>query len=319
MPDYPAQPLSAKARRAVARVTSRDYRLLREESAADGLRRAARGRVEDAVERLRAGSWNDVATAIHDTRKDLKKLRSLLRLGRGGLSPKRYRRENARYRDAARLLASSRDAEVKLKTLAALRERYGDAVPPVEWLELLLEAENTRVGSSNGAGLTERMEQAADAIDRGGRKIERWNLDRRGWKLLEPGLLESYRRGRDGLDAVADDATTDAVHEWRKGVKDLWYHLRLLRDTWPDGLRGPVDQAHELSDLLGDHHDLALLAEAVYAQEREGRELLKLVDRRQRELIDAALPIGRRLYAEKPKSYARRLRVYWKVWRKQRR
>jgi hypothetical protein len=101
MPDVPTKPLSAKARRAVARVTSREYRLLRDESAADGLRRAARGRVEDAVERLRAGSWNDVAAAVHDTRKDLKKVRSALRLARGGLPPKRFERENARYRDAA--------------------------------------------------------------------------------------------------------------------------------------------------------------------------------------------------------------------------
>jgi CHAD domain-containing protein len=317
MPDFPAKPLSVKARRAVARVTSREYRLLREESAADGVRRAARGRVEDAVERLRAGSWSDVTAAVHDTRKDLKKVRSVLRLARGGLPPKRYRRENARYRDAARLLASTRDAEVKLKTLSALREHYGDEVPPVEGLELLLGAENRRLGSANGAGLAERMEKAADAIDRGGRKIDRWNLEGRGWKMLEPGLVESYRRGRGGLGEVVANPTTEAVHEWRKGVKDLWYHLRLLRDTWPEALKGPTDEAHELSDLLGDHHDLAVLAEAVYAQEREGRRLLELVERRQRELLDAALPIGRRLYAEKPKQYAKRLHVYWKVWRKQ--
>lgn len=302
-------------------VRTRQYRFRRDESAVDGVRRAARGRIEDALERLGNGLHkDDVATAVHETRKDLKKLRSLLRLSRGGLPPKQFKRENARYRDAARLLSSTRDAEVKLQTLRALRERYGADVPAVEGLELLLGAEIERLAAGNGdAGFDARMREAAAAIEGGGSKLEKLRMEKSGWKLLEPGLLGSYRRGRLALDDVADAASAEAVHEWRKGVKDLWYHLRLLRDTWPEGLDGPIAQASTLSDLLGDHHDLTVLAEAVLAQEREGRALLALVERRQAELLGEAMPIGRRLYAEKPQRFARRLRVYWKVWRKQKR
>lgn len=311
------------ARKVVDEVSnrSRQYRFHRDESAADGVRRAARGRIENALERLGNGLHkDDVASAVHETRKDLKKVRSLLRLSRGGLPPKQYQRENKRYREAGRLLSSTRDAEVKLQTLRALREHYGPDVPTVEGLELLLRAEVERLASGNGdGGLDARIEAAAAALEGGERKLDRLNLEKRGWKLLEPGLVSSYRRGRAGLGLVGEQPTSEAVHEWRKGVKDLWYHLRLLRDTWPEGLDGPIGQASDLSDLLGDHHDLTVLAETVLAQEREGRALLAFVERRQGELIDAAMPIGRRLYAEKPQRFVRRLRVYWKTWRKQRR
>lgn len=274
--------------------------------------------MEDALDRLRNGP-HDVAVAVHETRKDLKKMRSLLRLSRGGLPPKQYRRENARYRDAARLLSSTRDADVKLRTLAALRERYGDDVPSARGLQLLLQEEVERLASSNGNGLAAAMQEAAAAIEEGGASVDALRIEKRGWKLLEPGLVASYRRGKAGLDAVSDQVSDEAVHEWRKGVKDLWYHLRLLRDTWPEGLSGPIDQADTLSELLGDHHDLSVLAIVVREQEEEARRLLALLERRQGELLVEAMPIGQRLYAENPQRYARRLRVYWKVWRKQKR
>jgi hypothetical protein len=35
---------------------------------------------------------------------------------------------------------------------------------------------------------------------------------------------------------------------------------------------------------------------------------------RRRELATAALDLGRRLYAEKPKAFSRRLRGYWTAW-----
>ena len=49
-------------------------------------------------------------------------------------------------------------------------------------------------------------------------------------------------------------------HDWRKRAKDVWYQLRLLQDTWPDVMKAMAGQASQLSDLLGDDHDLAVLS-----------------------------------------------------------
>ncbi len=319
MPEFPDKPLSAKAQRALTRATSREYRLQGDEPAHEGVRRIARGRVDAALDQLREHSKADLPSAVHDVRKDMKKLRAVLRLVRDELGDKRYRVENARYRDAARLLSRSRDAEVKLETLTGLRRHYGDEVPALEELQETLEQERERLsGQLDAAEVGERIEQAAQAIERGGEAIGDWPLETSGWKLVRSGLERSYRRGRERLRQVRDDPTPEAVHDWRKRVKDLWYHLRLLRDMWPEALKGAADQAHELSELLGDHHDLTVLAEEIRAGangDRDAAALLELTERRQGELLEAAIPLGERLYAEKPKQFSARLSAYWRAWR----
>ena len=136
--------------------------------------------------------------------------------------------------------------------------------------------------------------------------------------MLEAGLGRSYRDGRAALKRVRAEDSAENVHEFRKRAKDLWYQLRLLRDAWP-GLLGPTaEEAHELTELLGDHHDLAVLAEDLDARAGlvAGREEFQtLIARRQAQLLGAALELGERLYAEKPKPFLRRLRGYWRAWR----
>jgi len=314
-PDFPDKPLSPKAQRRVELATSRLYRLRTDEELAGDVRRIARGRVERAVEQLRNAN-GDPATAIHEARKDMKKLRSLLRLVRADLGKQRYRAENSRYRDAARLLSGARDAAVKLATLAALRERYTDEAPAAERLEQTLREEHERV-AADGEALAARMEQAAQAIETGA--VDDWSLDDDGFELFAAGLERAYRRGRDGMRAVRDDPDDETIHEWRKRVKDLWYDLRLLRDAWPEPLKATADEAHELTDLLGDHHDLAVLiddARAKAPDDPDTEALAKLAARRQEELLGQAFRIGDRLYAEKPSQFTRRIERYWETWRR---
>jgi CHAD domain-containing protein len=309
-PDFPAKPLSESARRRLDRAIDSGYRLRIGETAAEGVRRVAHGRVDSALDHLRRGT--DVDVAVHEARKDLKKLRSLLRLVRADLGGKRYRAENARYRDAARLLSGLRDAEVLLETLAALRECYPERMPPAERLQRALEDE--RSASRGGGDLDRRLEQAAEAIAAGAADIDSWKLASDGFELLRPGVERSYRRGRKHLRALGDGPSDEAIHQWRKRVKDLWYQLRLLQPTWPAALKGPVDAAHDLADLLGDHHDLAMLAARVgerTADDPDAAAVIVLARARQDELLAAARPLAICLYAEKPRRFAGRLAVYW--------
>lgn len=298
-----------------SRVTSRSYRLAADEQAAAGLRRAAHGRVDAALERLRMDAKSDAATAVHDARKDLKKLRSLLRLVRDDLGERRYRAENERYRDAARQLSPAREAEVNLATLAALRAHYSEEAPRAQVLRRALEQEREQLATTGGA-LDERIERAAAAIATGAAEIDDWPLDGDDFDLVAAGIEHAYRRGRRDLRRVRDDPTAENVHDWRKRVKDLRYQLRLLQDAWPSVLRASAAEAHELADLLGDHHDLSVLVAAVRATDDPGAATLStLAERRQAELLDAALALGDRLYAEKPSQFTRRIERYWRAWR----
>lgn len=298
----------------------RIYRLRRKEPAAAGIRRIAEGRADDALEQLREGVEPDPAPAVHEARKDLKKLRSVLRLVRDDLGEAVYRSENVRFRDAGRMLSGARDAQVKLETLAALRERFGERLP-ADGMALFahaLERERERLADPDGEVLA--LDRAAGAIEAGRNAIAEWPLHADEWSLIGPGLKRSYRRGRNRYADVRERAGDEAVHEWRKRVKDLWYHLRLVRNAKKSVLGDAADEAHELSDLLGDNHDLAVLRDdAVERRELfaagDLEKLLTSISERQDELAADALALGERVYAEKPRAFERRIRSYWKSWR----
>jgi CHAD domain-containing protein len=312
-PDFPNEPLSAHAQRRLTIATNRRYRLERDEDVAQGVRRIARGRGQTAVEHLRGDG--DPTAAVHEARKDLKKLRSLLRLVRNDLGDDVYRAENERYRDAGRRLSGPRDAEVKLATISAIREKYAGEAPAMETLERSLEDEHERL-AADGGELRVRMEEAAAAIEAGAPAIDEWELRAEGFELVAPGLRRAYARGRRAYRAVRDEPGHEAVHEWRKRVKDLWYQTRLVRDAWDGPLKAMADEAHDLADLLGDHNDLAVLVED--AQDRgdaDADELANIARRRQAELLREALLLGGRIYTEKPGRLIDRLDAYLDAWR----
>jgi CHAD domain-containing protein len=300
-------------------MAGRAYRLKSKEKPRRGIRRIAAGRAEHALEQLAKGGEK----TVHEARKDLKKMRSLLRLVRADLGKRTYRAENRRYRDAGRRLSAARDAEVKLETLSALQERFAAQIDDEmikafrEVLEREHSAQANAVGSDGGLS-----EESATAIAAGKWRIADWRLRAKGWGLVGPGVRRTYRRGRNEMKRVADGGNAADVHEWRKRTKDLWYQLRILRDAWPAVLAPTADEVHELSDLLGDHHDLQVLGDDVreraglFIGKDEAKQLAKLAQRRQKELLGQALEIGERVYAEKPKRFEKRLRRYWRAWRR---
>jgi CHAD domain-containing protein len=293
---------------------SRAYRLRSKEKPKSGIRRIARGQAADALEQLQ----NADAAAVHEARKDLKKLRSLLRLVRDQLGDGIYRAENRRFQEAGRRLSAARDAEVKLETLEGLQERFGEQLQGqgLKPFHRVLTEERAATAEALEANVGPVAESAME-IEEGRKRIRSWPLQANGWDLVGPGLVRLYRRGRRRFKEAQATPTAENVHEWRKRVKDLWYHLRILRDTWPAVVGPAADQAHELSDLLGDHHDLAVLADdartrrQLFGESGDAKVLLKLTARRQKELLRQAIELGSRLYAEKPKAFGRRLRGYW--------
>jgi CHAD domain-containing protein len=296
---------------------SRKYRLKHKETPAQGLRRIAQGRADHALQQLRQES--DDAAAVHEARKDLKKLRSVLRLVRDELGEDVYRRENVRFRDAGRQLAGARDAEVKRETLQSLTARFDgrlseDGLAP---FAKALEEDRQRESQLDDQGVLER---AVAEIEAGEAAVEDWPLQDDDWSLIAPGLERAYRRGRNRFADVREEASDEAVHEWRKRVKDLWYQLRIVRNAWPEVLGETGDQAHALSDVLGDHHDLAVLRDDALERRElladgELEHLLAAISERQDDLAGEAIALGQRIYAEKPKAFVRRLRSYWSAWR----
>jgi CHAD domain-containing protein len=293
---------------------SRAYRFKDDEAVPDAIRRIALGRIDHALEELRGKADSTPEEAVHEARKDMKKLRGLIRLVRGELGEKAYRRENAAFRDAGQLLSGVRDADVMVATIDQLAERFPKELPPDAsgGLRQALEAQEPDDDRSQAARqAVEMLEQAWDRVDD-------WPLEEDSFDALEGGLEQVYARGRKAFRAAKNDPTAERLHEWRKRSKDLWYHHQLLQSSWPEAIDPLSDQAHDLADHLGDDHDLAVLAE--WAKEHAGaagglyalQELNDVIELRRAELQAQAFALGERLYAERPGAFRRRFRGYWR-------
>jgi CHAD domain-containing protein len=295
------------------------YRFGADEPVGEAFARTAQEQLLTAETALTRELEVDPVEAIHTARKSIKKQRSLLRLVRGSLDPGPRRHEDVALRDAARRLAGARDAAVMTATLDALAERYVGQLPHGAFTAL---RERLEEGAGEGGPSSSEVSGAASELAAARARLDSLTLDDRGWDALEPGLRRGYRRGRNALAQARKAPTAENLHEWRKRVKDLWYHLRLLTPACGPAVRGQAKDAHALADLLGDDHDLAVLGETLVGVAGgvavDVHAVLGLIDHRRGLLQTQAVALGERVYAERSKAFVRRVRTSWRAGRRQR-
>ena len=289
------------------------YRLDLAEPVPHALRAVAVERLERAAERLREEHRSDPVEAVHGARKDLKKTRSLLRLARPGVPRDVYRRENRALRDIGRAMSGGRDADVMVETAAALSERFADPEAKRQFAALrrrLVARARDQRDDADVAALASSLEAAVH-------RARDWPLEGCDRRTLVAGEKRMYRAGRRALAATERDASDEQWHEWRKRVKDLWYHHRLLANAWRGPMKAHADELDDLSTLLGDDHDLATLTDTLTASDGVSAPpsvdtgwLVELIAIRRSELQAEAHALGSRIYAERPKAHARRIGGY---------
>jgi CHAD domain-containing protein len=306
--------LSASREREAARA----YRLEDGEFVPDGMRRIAHGQLDAGIEELEGQPNRKLDEGVHETRKRLKRLRAALRLERFATGDETYLRENAAFRDLGKRLSGPRDAKVLIETLDALSERFGDELP-ADKLSLLRDqlAESHKRAVAKLRRNRATLDAARAELEEARLRSASWKYDSEGFEALRPGLQRLYRRGRRAMRAAADEPSDEHMHEWRKRAKDLWHALQILRPADPKRMKARAKRAHQLSDLLGDDHDLAVLRAQVaqpgpaLGQEPIRAALLSAIDRRRRSLQRQAFKLGERVYGRRPKRFARSVEQAW--------
>jgi CHAD domain-containing protein len=231
---------------------------------------------------------------VHEARKRFKEIRALLRMIREPLG-EQFAHENAWYRDAAHELAASRDADAILEALDKL------GLPQTVARRARKKIESGRAGHPS---LEPIVANVIDQLVVAHGRLGMWPELGSSFETIAPGLLRTYRDGRRDMKRHRN---AEELHDWRKRVKEHWYHAQLLRDLWPGMMEPYADELSTLSKTLGDHHDLHVLAETV-------PELAPRIEKRQAELEAEAMRIGRRVYAEKPAAWLARMRNLWDAW-----
>jgi CHAD domain-containing protein len=329
------------------RARERQFSLLTGERPLQGLKRMVLGQLDLAIELLAADDGAvPTAEAVHETRKALKRLRTLVRLLEDELGGEVTAREQALLRDAGRRLAATRDAEVIVATLNELLRRHPRKLAQrggVRRLRVRLVDEREQATKRLLADDAMRSQVLVDL--RGVRaRMNAWSPpEDNDIGALEPALRRLYvlgrRRHKTARKGRGDRAA--AMHEWRKSVKDVRYVAEALsRRDPPDGngadraavrvikAAGPpptgagtregripkiARRADRLGELLGAEHDLVVLAQRVRAEGKNcprgsRRALLRLIDRRRKRLRRRALQVGASLYGPGTNKLVRRVR-----------
>jgi CHAD domain-containing protein len=226
-----------------------------------------------------------------------------------------FDRFNGIVRDAADVLAPIRDAQAVLATLDDLRA-VGNGVEPdlerVRGIQAAAAEEATRAIHSGDA----RIEHAQELLVYARKRVKRWQLPD-GFEAIGPGLERSYRRGRRALREAIERPTDEHVHEWRKSVKNLWYHTRLVAPAAPSVLEPAITALDSLAEALGDDHDLAVLVERLagdphqYGGALHAISAIEIARAEQAVLRRPAFRLGATIYAEKPKAFVARIESYW--------
>jgi CYTH domain-containing protein/CHAD domain-containing protein len=299
--------------------TDREFRLRLDERVPAGIVRIAAGQIEEVVDRLEGRTDEEFGTAVHESRKSLKRLRAVARLVRGELGDEVYRRENESFRDVGRALSGPRDSQVLIMALDALVEHYplelGAASLAGFRSQLVSSYESVRSELGAGAPLLTELEAELRATEE---RVTAWPFAHSGFAAVAPGLERAYRNGQRAYRSAKSDPSAEHLHEWRKRVKDLWYSLQILEAAAPKRMKKLARTAHDLSELLGDDHDLVVLEERAVAYSSDfpdpasGMLLRVMIERRRDELQSRAFGMGSRFYKRPPGAFVKRIQRDWR-------
>ena len=255
---------------------------------------------------------------VHQVRKRCKKLRGLIRLVRPVFAG--YERENVALRDAARRLSGLRDTQTLIATYDAVCVQFADEIDRRAFGPIRGRLTRDAKAAAANPDLAAQVDAFRDAMQAVRARASDWTLEDEGFDAIEAGLHKTYGRARKRMKHARSDGGDTAMHEWRKRVKYHWYHARLLTPVYPAMMAPWVAEADRLSDLLGDHHDLAVF-EARLARTPDAfgdatslAAFRALLGKRKAMLAERALATGRMLLAEDPDALVDRWTRYLSLW-----
>lgn len=209
-------------------------------SAGEALRQAILAALDEIGARL---SGDMTASEVHLARRAAKRARALARLAPAGLAA--LGRDTRKIADRTRrALGTARDADVRAKTLDALKPRLGSAHSSLVRLARVTARDDER--AVDKAALREDVAALA-----------------RDWRLCEAqgGIDDiigaaglTYRRMRKRAKD-ARDGDSETLHHWRAAVVDFEYDMDFLSRFSPDMKRKRRD-ADRLREYLGEINDL---------------------------------------------------------------
>jgi CHAD domain-containing protein len=250
--------------------------------------------------------------AIHEVRKDLKRVRAALRLLRGCLGDADYRWDDTLIREAARPLTPMRDANVLYEAFRNW-DRHEDAKKrgtEMSRLDLALSQEYRSAQSHLNTAALEHAAAVLTAIRGRAAALTPRRLSRQS-----PGeaLKRTYKAGLKTFARARARNSDERLHEWRKQSQYFASQIEILLPLdLPRRFAKGRKRAARLAEYLGEDHDLALLTRRISElsklsgashPDKSVGVFIERVARRRRRLQRRSFRLGAKLYSAKPARY----------------
>ncbi|MCB0807416.1 MAG: CHAD domain-containing protein [Bacteroidales bacterium] len=271
---------------------------------------------DDSLKHLARG--NNTEETIHEIRKNMKKARGAVRLVRDIIGKEKYGDMNVFFRDTAREVSKLRDSYVMIQTMKTLRNHLNNqSVESIEIILDKLEAHYYYVKSTlETQHIESRLRQRLVQIPE---ETESIFINNYKGEDLESGLKRVYQRGFKADKIAFQDRSDNNLHEMRKRVKYLWYHIRLLKESWPGVMKSFGSEIHQLANLLGVDHDLSVFRKNIKKYVSNGNEkeliekLVEIILLKRSRIQDDAFVLSAKIYAEKPGQFTQRIFSYFGI------
>ncbi len=230
----------------------------------EGLRRLVREQIDAASDQLRGQAGSDPAEAVHEARKSFKAYapRSgwrAISCSQTSMSVRSPTSETPADDSPARVTV--RFCSRRWTASASAMRRTCPASGFSATREMLV-AELRAAEGGHGQN-AEAAQAVLKDVCLARRRLPEWRFQHDDIEALASGFERIYRNGRRAVRAAEADQSDEHFHEVRKRTKELWHSAEILSPVAPEQMAKLILLAHRLSDLVGDDHDLAVLAEHI--------------------------------------------------------
>lgn len=255
--------------------------------------------------------------SIHEMRKNLKKIRGIIRLLRYEIGNEKYHELNDFYRSIAKRIAVLRDDTSQIELLENMKERIRSPEIKRPFSSAIRQIEKKRKAEFErflASGQQQKIQQLI--LDQ--KEIIR-ELDFRGDPelFILKSLSRIHRRARSAYELTGFLKQDEIYHYWRKQVKYLMYQLTILNNAWPSFFKTYINELDKLSDLLGKLHDLSLLNRHIHEKKiislnKKQKEIILNFIYKQRAMLKKKISkTGEKIFNESSDAFAVRVYDIW--------
>jgi CHAD domain-containing protein len=258
-----------------------------------------------------------VHLSIHEARKNIKKLRAVLRLIRHEIGVEKYRQLNTFYSETGQKVALLRDDT----SMVELLENFKVNIKSPELQKVIQKsirlAKKKREKEFADFFKNKKGNQLNKTISGKTGALRQANIQGNPEVFILQSVGKVHSDTIKRMKQAEKEGTNEAYHNWRKQVKYLMFQMMILRNAWPLFFEAYIAELDKLQKLLGNLHDLNILnnyvvqGDLLTLDKKQKEALLSYIYPHRANLKKQTHTIGKLLFAESSPAFSKRLLGIW--------